>query len=173
MKVAAKTRIGVLALAALAGSDAAVADEALVRSLALQEKLANATGLDCSFSEQATGRWSDGKPRPVLGPAQLKVTFTNVNIDEGTAQTPGDYGASYIVVKYSWLYLNLIQQLRDGPMYTTTVFATEASAGRFAAVHVRLEYASARLAGAASEPAMYFGSCTVETARKDVPARAP
>jgi hypothetical protein len=173
MKVAGKTRIALLALAALAGSDAAVADEALVRSLALQASLAKATSLDCSFSSKASGSWSEGRAQPALGPAQLNLTFTNLNIDEGTAQTPGAYGSSFIVVKYSWLYLNLIEQLRDGPMYTTTVFASEAAAGRFAAVHVRLEYTSANLAGVKSEPAMYFGSCAVQTARKDAPAPPP
>jgi hypothetical protein len=173
MDVAARTRIAVLSLAALAGGNTAVADDDLARSLALQEKLASTTRLDCSFSDKASGRWSDGRARPVLGPAQLEISFSNVNIEEGTAVTPGAYGSSYIVVKYSWLYLNLIQQLRDGPMYTTTVFATEASPGRFAAVHVRPEYTSAKLAGVTSEPAMYFGSCAAEAAGKAAPAPAP
>ena len=169
MTVAGKTRLAVLALAALVGSGAAVADDELVRHLALQERLAHVTRLDCSFADKASGRWSEGKARPTLGTAQLQLAFSKIDLDEGTASAPGVFGAFYIVAKYSGSYLNLIQQQRDGPLYTTTVFATEASPGRFAAVHVRLEQTSANLAGVNTEPTMYFGSCVAETG----PARTP
>jgi hypothetical protein len=173
MDVAGKTRIAVLALAALVGSGAAFADDELVRHLALQEQLAHATGLDCSFSDKASGRWSDGRARPALGTARLQLVFSKIDLDEGTASAPGVFGAFYIVAKYSGSYLNLIQQQRDGPMYATTVFASEATPGRFAAVHVRLEQTSANLAGVNTEPTMYFGSCAADSGAKSMPAPAP
>jgi hypothetical protein len=174
MIVAGKNRsavLAVIALAALAGSTAAPADDALLRHLALQDRLAHVTRLDCSFADKASGRWSDGKSRPALGSTQLQLTFSKIDLDEGTASAPGVFGAFYIVAKYSGSYLNLIQQQRDGPMYTTTVFATEASPGRFAAVHVRLEQTSANLAGVDAEPTMYFGSCAAEPGPKAAPAK--
>ena len=171
--LAGKTRLAVRAfavLAAIAGSGSALADDALVRHLALQEQLAHVTRLECSYSDKASGRWREGKSRPALGTAGLQLVFSKIDLDEGTASAPGAFGAFYIVAKYSGSYLNLIQQQRDGPMYTTTVFASEASPGRFAAVHVRLEQTSANLAGVDAEPTMYFGSCAAESGAKAVPA---
>jgi len=171
MTAAHKARIAALALAALAAGGAAFADEDLQRHLALQEKLAATTHLECSFTDKASGRWSAGKTRPTLAAAQLQLTFNKIDLDEGTASAPGNFGAFYIVAKFSGSYLNLIQQQREGPMYTTTVFASEASPGRFAAVHVRLEQTSANLAGVDAEPTMYFGSCSAEPAGQQAPAR--
>jgi hypothetical protein len=173
MTVVSKARIVPLVLAALAASGTSYADDELLRHLALQEKLAATTRLDCTFSDKASGRWSGGKSRPTLAPAQLQLTFSKIDLDEGTASAPGTFGAFYIVAKYSGSTLNLIQQQREGPMYATTVFASEASPGRLAAVHVRLEQTSANLAGVDAEPTMYFGSCVAETAGQKAPAPAP
>jgi hypothetical protein len=171
--VATPARIAALLLAALAASAPAHADDALLRHLALQEQLSHTKALDCSFADKASGRWSDGKSKPALAAAQLRLTFSKIDLDEGTASAPGTFGAFYIVAKFSGSTLNLIQQQREGPMYTTTVFASEASPGRFAAVHVRLEQTSANLAGVDSEPTMYFGSCAAQAGPTPAPAAAP
>lgn len=171
--VAPTARVAALLFAALAVSGTAQADDALLRHLALQEQLSHTTALDCSFADKASGRWSDGKSRPALAPAQLRLTFSKIDLDEGTASAPGAFGAFYIVAKFSGSYLNLIQQQREGPMYTTTVFASEAAPGRFAAVHVRLEQTTANLAGVDSEPTMFFGSCAAQPGPTPAPAAAP
>jgi hypothetical protein len=161
--------IGML-LAIVASSASALGADSAERARQLQDQLAKVTSLDCSFSDMASGRWADGKPTVVTKPAEFKVLFTNINVDEGSAETPGNYGVSYIAVKYSGSYLHLMQQLRDGPLYTTSVLAYETSKGQFMAVHTRIEYSTAKVAGFTSEPEIYYGSCIVGTARADASA---
>lgn len=130
---------------------------------ALQRRLATATGLSCSFSAMATGDWQDGTPSVEAAPAKISVTFTHVNIDEGTADAEGMAGVTFIVVRYSNDYLHLIQMHGSGPLYTTTVVARESHDGRLLAVHTRHEYTDVRLPGFTSRPEMYVGDCEVES----------
>lgn len=148
-----------------------VACAALVSTLAgsasaqtgLQQRLAKATTLDCTFSVVARGNWKTGAPTADVTPATVTVAFKNVNVDEGTADLDGKLGgSSLIVVRYSNDYLHLMQSQGDGPLYTTTVFAREAKDGRLMAVHTRHEYTQVSLPGFTSRPEMYLGDCAVK-----------
>jgi hypothetical protein len=96
-----------------------------------------------------------------VGTAKIKVAFTNVNVDEGTADAEDAFGKSYIVVRYTSDYLHLIQMHSAGPLYTTTVLAKPAKDGRLLAIHTRHEYTDVRLPGFTSRPEMYLGDCAV------------
>jgi hypothetical protein len=127
----------------------------------LQQRLAKTRTLNCTFAMKATGSWPDTGPTAELGAAKLKVAFTNVNVDEGTADAEDAFGKSYIVVRYTSDYLHLIQMHSAGPLYTTTVLAKPAKDGRLLAIHTRHEYTDVRLPGFTSRPEMYLGDCAV------------
>ena len=107
------------------------------QAAALQQRLAKTTSLNCSFPLLVTGTWKDGAPSGEVKAAQIKVSFTNVNVDEGTADADSAFGGSFIVVRYSNDYLHLMQMHGSGPLYTTTVLAKETKDGRLMAVHTR------------------------------------
>jgi hypothetical protein len=128
---------------------------------AMQERLAATRGLECSFPVMTTGTWKDGAPSGSVATSTIKVTFKNVNVDEGTADADSPYGASFIVVRHANDYLHLMQMHSAGPLYTTTVFARESKEGRLMAVHTRHEYTDVRLPGFTSRPEMYLGECAL------------
>jgi hypothetical protein len=128
----------------------------------LQGRLAATRTLACTFSVVATGSWKDGAPVATTGQSTLKMAFSNINIDEGTADLDGSFGgSSFIVVRHSTDYLHLMQTHGAGPLYTTTVFARETKDGRLMAVHTRHEYTDVRLPGYTSRPEMYVGDCSI------------
>jgi hypothetical protein len=131
------------------------------QTAALQQRLAHATSVTCSFSLMATGTWKDGVAAGEIKATQIKVSFTNVNVDEGTADADSAFGGSFIVVRQSNDYLHLMQMHSSGPLYTTTVLAKETKDGRLMAIHTRHEYTDVRLPGFTSRPEMYLGDCLV------------
>jgi hypothetical protein len=129
----------------------------------LQQRLAKATSLECTFSIMSKGNWKSGAPSADVTPASVAVGFKNINVDEGTADLEGKLGGnSLIVVRYSNDYLHLMQSQGDGPLYVTTVFAREAKEGRLMAVHTRHEYTLVSLPGFTSRPEMYLGDCALK-----------
>jgi hypothetical protein len=127
----------------------------------LQQRLAAATTVKCTFSAIATGTWDGGTPSAKTGTAKLDVTFSNVNADEGRADAAGTVGKSFVVVRASNEYLHLMQMHSAGPLYTTTVLARETAGGRLMAVHTRHEYTQVSLPGFTSRPEMYLGDCAL------------
>lgn len=138
----------------------AMAGTAAAQTGALQQRLADVKSLTCTFSVVATGTWTAGAPSAAVTPAQIKVAFTNVNIDEGTADSDTGFGGGFIVVRRASEYLHLMQVYSSGPLYTTTVLAKETTTGRLMAVHTRHEYTDVRLPNITSRPEMYLGECT-------------
>ena len=131
------------------------------QSGSLPQRLAGTKSLSCTFTVMATGTWKDGTPSGSVATAQFKVAFSNVNVDEGTADADGSFGSSFIVVRHSNDYLHLMQMASSGPLYTTTVLARETKEGRLMAVHTRHGYTDVRLPGFTSRPEMYLGECVV------------
>jgi hypothetical protein len=131
------------------------------QSTAAQQKLAKTKSLTCTFPVMTTGTWKDGVPSGTVTTATRKVDFTNVNVDEGTADADSAFGGGFIVVRYSTDYLHLMQMHSSGYLYVTTVLARETKEGRLMAVHTRHEYTDVRLPGYTSRPEMYLGECTI------------
>lgn len=130
---------------------------------ALQRRLAQATRIDCSFSVKITGDWDGADASAMVDITDFEASFFDINVDEGTAEADGRFGSSYIVVRYSFGYLHLMQMFNSGPLYLTTVLAQETENGRFKAVHTRHEYTPTVLPGFTSRPEMYIGDCAVES----------
>jgi hypothetical protein len=121
--------------------------------------LGSAKTLKCVFQQVATARWTNGALQTQVKPANLRMTFTSINIDEGTAALVGQYGRSDIISRFTGSTLHLIESFRDGPLYVTTVFAKESTPGKLQAVHARHEYADVILPGFTSSPEQYYGEC--------------
>jgi hypothetical protein len=154
-------RINTLLVVAAALLAAGLADLALGQT-ALQRRLEAATRIDCTFSTLVTADWPNDVAGAEVEDSAFEASFFDVNIDEGTAEADGRFGASYIVVRYTFGYLHLMQMFNSGPLYLTTVLAQETTDGRLMAVHTRHEYTPTRLPGFTSRPEMYVGDCAVE-----------
>lgn len=128
----------------------------------VQQRLANATRLDCRFSVLTTGSWEDDTPSATVAPVEFEASFFDIDIVGGTAEADGRFGSSYIVVRYSGEYLHLMQMIDIGPLYLTTVLAKETKPGRLMAIHTRHEYVASRYPEFAERPEMYLGDCAVQ-----------
>ena len=128
----------------------------------LQQRLAAATSVNCSFSLVNTGTWIKGTPEATSTAAKLTVAFTNVNVDEGTADQQGAFGEAFIVIRQTNDYLHFMQMYGSGPLHTTTILARESKDGRLLAVHTRHEYTDVAIPGFTSRPEMYLGDCEVK-----------
>lgn len=135
---------------------------ASAQSRELQNRLQNAARIDCRFSQLATGDWSGDATEFSAEPVEFTAAFFDIDVESGTAEAEGRFGASYIIVRYAEGYLHFMQTLNSGPLYLTTVLAEATSEGRLKAVHTRHEYTQVRLPGFTSRPEMYLGDCAVE-----------
>lgn len=135
---------------------------ASAQSRELMARLENATRVDCRFTEVATGDWTDEATEFSAEPVEFSASFFDIDVESGTAEAEGRFGASYIIVRYAQGYLHFMQTLNSGPLYLTTILAQTASDGRLKAVHTRHEYTQVRLPGFTSRPEMYLGDCAVE-----------
>jgi hypothetical protein len=149
----------------LSGIAALVCDmPAQAQNRALLELLQNATRVDCRFTGVARGEWSDNGAGFRSEAVNYSAVFFDIDIESGTAEAEGQFGASYIVVRYAEGYLHFMQTLNSGPIYLTTILAQPSTEGRLKAVHTRHEYTQVSLPGYTSRPESYVGDCTVERA---------
>jgi hypothetical protein len=131
------------------------------QSAALEKRLLAAKSISCTFSTLATGNWQGANATATVTPAKLEVKFGAIDIDEGTAEADGGFGAAFISVRYAHGYLHLMQISDAGPLYITTVLATQTVNGRFKAMHTRHEWSPAMVPGFTSRPELYVGDCAV------------
>jgi hypothetical protein len=125
-------------------------------------RLVNAKAVTCTFPIVASGTWKDGVAEATQKPAKLKIAFTSIDTQDGTADAVGDSGKSHITVRAVGNYLNLMQMDPYGALYVTTVFNIETKNGRLLAVHTRHEYTPVQLPGLTSRPEQYYGDCDVK-----------
>jgi len=136
------------------------ADAQAMAQKALEKKLLAAKVLKCKFSTMSTGDWEGGKTKATVAPSKLEIAFSSIDVDEGTAEADGGYGNAFIIVKYANGYLHFLQIADSGPLYVTTVLATETTPGHFKAVHTRHEFVPTKMEGFTSRPETYVGECT-------------
>ncbi|HEU4619251.1 MAG TPA: hypothetical protein VFV10_14520 [Gammaproteobacteria bacterium] len=134
---------------------------ALAQSTKLKERLEKATRVDCTFTALATGNWDGAKPKATVSAAKLETAFVDIDVDGGTAESAGDLGKTFIVVRYREGYLHFMEMSDSGPLRVTTVLAQESANGRLKAVQTRHEYTAVSLPGYTSRPEMYVGDCAV------------
>jgi len=134
--------------------------------LAVEKKLLAAKTLKCKFSTMATGDWGEGgKPKATVAASKIEVAFSSIDIDEGTAEADDGYGNQFISVKYAHGYLHFMQISDSGPLYLTSVLATETTPGHFKAIHTRHEWTTTTIPGFTSRPEMYVGECVAGATR--------
>ena len=132
-------------------------------SFASDGALATAKRLRCTFQTNAVGNWKkDGSTETAVKTPKLILLFEQIDPDEGTAKQRSGSMLSDIVVKQTGGYLHFMQSFRSGPLYTTTVFDKQTTAGKFKAVHSRHEYFTIPVPGATSSPEQYYGECEVK-----------
>jgi len=153
------SKLIICSMAALIG--AGVTGSASSQSREMQRLLENAKRVECRFTQKATGDWKNGEAQVDVEPVDLETTFVDIVVDEGTAEAEGRFGASFIVVRYEYIYLHFMQSFSSGPLYVTSVIAQETTDGRLMAVQTRSEFSPARVPGFTSRPEMYLGDCAV------------
>jgi hypothetical protein len=146
-------------LGALAGGTPAEA-----QNRALLELLQNAARVDCRFTAVARGDWTGTTAAFRSESVDYSAAFFDIDVESGTAEAEGQFGASYIIVRYAEGYLHFMQTLSAGPIYLTTILAQPSADGRLKAVHTRHEYTQVSLPGYTSRPESYLGDCSVERA---------
>jgi hypothetical protein len=124
--------------------------------------------VSCTFTQMAVVDWGrDGTPMVKLQPAMLKLGYSDVNTDDGSADVVGTTAASGntaelpIVVRYVTGYLHFMQVGYQGNLYTTTLFDQPIRPGVMKAVHSRHVWESVALPGYSSRPETYYGQCEI------------
>lgn len=128
----------------------------------LMDQLRAATRVECQFSQVAKGNWNEEDSVFAAEAVDFSAAFFDIDVESGTAEAEGRFGASYIIVRYAEGYLHFMQTLNSGPLYLTTILAQPTTDGRLKAVHTRHEYTQVSLPGFTSRPEMYLGDCSVE-----------
>ena len=141
---------------------AAISGTASAQNRDLLQRLENASRVDCSFTQVATGDWGDEAAEFNAEPVEFTASFFDIDVESGTAEAEGRFGASYIIVRHVEGYLHFMQLMDAVPLYLTTILAQPSADGRLKAVHARHEYTQVRLPGFTSRPEMYLGDCTIE-----------
>ena len=150
------------ALAALAA--VAFGSPAVAQNRALRDLLENAVRVECRFTSVSRGEWSASGTAFESEAVDYTAAFFDIDVESGTAEAEGEFGASYIVVRYAEGYLHFMQTLTAGPIHLTTILAEPSRDGRLKAVHTRHEYTQVSLPGYTSRPESYLGDCSVERA---------
>lgn len=126
------------------------------------QSLSTAKTLKCQFVLLATGTWAkSGESQAEIKPAALTLGFEEIDVQDGTAEVSGSFGAPYIIVRYAGGYLHFMQVGSSGFLYATTVFDKASRPGRLKAVHTRHEYTEASVPGYTSKPEQYYGECQI------------
>ena len=81
-----------------------------------QTTLADVKSIQCTFTRQATGRWTqDGAPETSVRPSSLVLRFEGIDTETGTAQLRNGAMTTDVIVRLAEGYLHLMQAFRTGP----------------------------------------------------------
>ena len=144
-----------------------IASLCAVTSLGLQaataqsiaNQLAAVQALNCHFGMLATSDWQDAGPLVKSLEVDFDLVFSNIDLEQGTAEAIARVGSSLINARYSGDSLHLMHMIDIGSLYVTSVFADEVRSGEFRAVHARIEYATSSYPEFRERPEMYAGVC--------------
>ena len=128
-----------LALVAMIAATADTSTAGGLRQSTRENPLTSITGLRCRFSVTSSVLWKEGKPEVHTEAADSRVTFSAVDIQDGTAEIAGGQGRRFATTVLSDGTLVLMESTR-GSLDVTTVFAIESSPGKLKAVRAHHEY---------------------------------
>ena len=104
-----------------------------------QNPLTSVTGLRCRFSVTTSVLWKGGKPDVRIDATESRVTISEIDIQDGTAEVSGQEGRRFATTVLSDGSLYFMESTR-GALDVTTVFATESSPGKLKAVRAQYAY---------------------------------
>ena len=125
-----------------------------------QNPLTSITALRCQFSSTTSVLWKQGKPDVRTEPANLGITMSAVNPQDGTAEVSGPQGRRFATTVLSDGSLFFMESTR-GALEVTTVFATESSPGKLKAVRAEYSYVFLMVPPFVPDPTVTqsFGEC--------------
>jgi len=127
-------------------------------------QLAASSRLTCSFTVATNAVWKDGSPTATVQNASLppSITFTNIDVEDGTADAGAGFNSEDIIVKLAGSTLHFLDIALDGTLGVITVFARETHDGRLQAVYSRTAYVTGRGGSGAPEAAQFYGDCAAD-----------
>ena len=61
-------------------------------------------------------------PRAEIKPTEVSLTFTSINLEDGTAERTDNVGAAPIIAKLSAWNLHFLEMSSEGTLRVTTIF---------------------------------------------------
>jgi hypothetical protein len=106
---------------------------------ARQNPLTSITNLRCHFTATTSVVWKGGKPDVHTEATESRVTLSDIDVQDGTAEASGPQGKRFATAVLSDGTLYFMETTR-GALDLTTVFATESSPGKLKAVRAQHAY---------------------------------
>jgi hypothetical protein len=128
--------LSLLTLMATLSPPASAAD---LRQGSRQNPLTSLTGLECHFTATTSVLWKGGKPDVRTEATESRVTISDIDVQDGTAEASGPQGKHFAAAVLSDGTLYFMETTR-GALDLTTVFATESSPGKLKAVRAQHAY---------------------------------
>ena len=135
-----------------------------------QNPLTSITALRCRFSVTSSVLWKEGKPDVRTEARDSRVSITNIDIQDGTAEVPGPRGRRFATTMLSDGSL-FVMESEQGALHVTTVFAVESSPGWLKAVRAEYSYVFLTVPPLVPDPTVTqsFGECQPTTPEKAEP----
>jgi hypothetical protein len=116
--------------------------------------------LRCRFSVRTSVLWRDGKPEVRTETSASRLSISNIELQDGTAEVPGPRGSRFATVTLSDGSLFVMESTR-GALHVTTVFATESSPGTLKAVRAEYSYEYLTVPPFGTDPTVWhsYGEC--------------
>jgi hypothetical protein len=118
------------------------------------------TSLRCRFSVRTSVLWKDGKPDVRSEQAASRLTISNIDVQDGTAEIVGPQGRRFATTVLSDGSLFVMESTR-GTLHVTTVFAIESSPGMLKAVRAEYGYEYLTVPPFPTDPTVWhsYGEC--------------
>jgi hypothetical protein len=125
--------------------------------------LAQVKHLKCQFSVYSSGSWTKTQEPQgqIRQPETLQLEIDEIDTDSGSGRVTGTAGPAEVTALLTLSSLHFMERSVTGTLNITTVFAGEANAKTFRAVHTRHDYLPMSLPGYQSEPSVsqHYGVC--------------
>ena len=149
--------------AALIAATVLAATHVVVAQTTDKNPLAQVKHLKCRFSVYASGSWTKAQEpqAQVRQPETLALEIDEIDTDSGSGRVTGTAGPADVTALLTISSLHFMERSVTGTLNITTVFAGDADAKTFRAVHARHDYLPMSLPGYQSEPSVsqHYGTC--------------
>ena len=125
--------------------------------------LTSIKGLKCRFPSATSVTWKNGEAVAQTRTQEMLFTISAIDLQDGTAEFMGTAGRAYVTAVLSGWSVYFVENA-VGQLNVTTVFAQEASPGKYKAVHSRHGYLQMQVGKYIAEPSVSqnYGDCELE-----------